>query len=87
MTDQYNLDGTEIYNKDGQTVADIVETPTEVTHKLLAIKHGITVLRVTATGKTGRAIAVGNKGMVLLDIPDLKAFDRTVFHISELEVR
>jgi hypothetical protein len=82
---QYNLGGTEIYNKDGQTVADIAETPAEVTNKLLDIKPGITVLRVKATGKEGRVVTVGRKGMVLLDINDLGLFSRTVFHISELE--
>lgn len=83
---QYNLDGTEIYNQDGQTVADIVESPMETTHKLLNIQEGDTA-RVKETGKEGRVLTVGRRGMVLLDFEDLDLFDRTVFHISELEVK
>lgn len=83
---QYNLDGTEIYSKNGQTVADIAESPMEITHKLLDIHEGDTAI-VTATGKEGTVITVSKTGMVLLDISDLKAFDRTAYHISELEVK
>jgi hypothetical protein len=82
---QYNLDGTEVYNQDGQTVADIVEISGEITNALLEIFPNMTV-RVKASGKEGRVVAIGKKGMVQLDIEDLDLFGRTVYHISELEV-
>ena len=82
---EHDLEGTEIYNQDGQTVADIVEIPGKITNTLLEIFPNMTV-KVKATGKKGRIVTVGKKGMVLLDFMDLGLFDRTVYHISELEI-
>jgi len=43
-------------------------------------------VKVRGTNLKGKVISIGKKGMVLLNIKDMKLFTRTVYAESELEI-